>query len=314
MLRTPAPLSRALAVTDTVEKPVIEEITNIIGKYDESYIETNLLTAESVSSFAATFYKDVAEIYDTITRIKNVERNPTGYSLADAPILGLLVKIWKLLKEVIRYYEENNADVISLLERPILESAVIATYLMRSTDSVMEDYRKCSYKDRLRILRDLKKGSKFLETAAGKRLLASVQEKLESESFSVDSFERQKKNRWKVDGKTFFDIFSEVESEELYPCTYGMMSESIHSSWNDSMDFYLSKRTDGTFDAYPFSHPADIRYVTPLLVYTNKPYRLWLARINVDIEDLVGVLDWVERVNHALFRRFDETYKEQGDG
>ena len=292
----------------------MEEIINIVDKYDESYVEANLLTAESVNSFAATFYGDVAEIYDAITRVKNVDRNPTGYSLADAPILGLLVKIWKLLKEVIRYYEENNADVISILERPILESAVIATYLMRSSDSVMEDYRKCSYKDRLRILRDLENGSEFLKTAAGKRLLASVQEKMELEFLTVDSFDKQKKNRWKIDGKTFFDMFSEVENEKLYACTYGMMSESIHSSWNDSMDFYLSKRTDGTFDSYPFSHPADIRYVTPLLEYTNKPYRLWLARINVDIEYLVGVLDWIERVNHALFRRFDETYKEQGDG
>jgi hypothetical protein len=114
----------------------MEEIAKLVEKYDECYVEENLLTAESVNSFAATFYKDVAEIYDAITRIKNAERNPTGYSLADAPALGLLVKIWKLLKEVIRYYEEDNADVISILERPIIESAVIATYYsVRNSDS-----------------------------------------------------------------------------------------------------------------------------------------------------------------------------------
>lgn len=292
----------------------MEEITTIVDKYDEDYIEENLLTAESVNLFAATFYKDVAEIYDAVTRVKNVDRNPNGYSLTDAPILGLLVKIWKLLKEVIRYYEENNADVISILERPIIESAVIATYLMRSDEAAIEDYRKCSYKDRLRILRDLDEGSVFLKTAAGKRLLSSVKEKMELEGLTVDSFGQQKKNKWKINGKTFFDMFSIVESEKLYACTYGMMSESIHSSWNDSMDFYLTKRSDDTFDAYPFSHPADIRYVTPLLTYTNKPYRLWLARIEIDIEYLVGVFNWIERVNHALFRRFDETYKENGDG
>jgi hypothetical protein len=62
--------------------------------------------------FALTFYKDVAEIYDCLTRVRNVGRNPTGFSLDDAPILGLLVRIWKLLKEIIRYYEENNAEII----------------------------------------------------------------------------------------------------------------------------------------------------------------------------------------------------------
>ena len=286
----------------------MQEIAKLVEKYNERYVEENLLTAESVNSFAATFYKDVGEIYDAITRIKNAERNPTGYSLADAPALGLLVKIWKLLKEVIRCYEEDNADIISILERPIIESAVIATYLLRSDASIMEDYRKCSYKDRLRILRDLKEGSAFLQSRAGKRLISSVVGKMALEDLTTDSFEKQKKNRWRVNGKTFFNIFSEVEREELYACTYGMMSDSIHGSWNDSMDFYLTKRDDGTFDAFPFSHSADIRYVTPLLVYTNKPYRLWLERIDANTEYLSSVLTWVEKVNHALFRKFDETY------
>ena len=122
----------------------MEEIRRLLQKYDASYITEGLATAADVNAFAATFYKDVAELYDCITRVKNTDRNPSGYSLVDAPILGLLVRSWKLLKEVIRYYEENNGEIVGVLERPLLEAAVTAQYLMRSDETVIEDYRKCS--------------------------------------------------------------------------------------------------------------------------------------------------------------------------
>ena len=117
-----------------------------------------------INRFTAVFVKDVSEIYDCITRIRNVDRNPTGFSLDDAPILGLLTRIWKLLKEIVMYYEKNNAEIISILERPLIEAAVTANYLLISDVEVIKDYRKCSYKDRLRILRELKEGSRFFDT------------------------------------------------------------------------------------------------------------------------------------------------------
>lgn len=58
----------------------------------------------------------------------------------------------------------------------------------------MLDYRKCSYKDRLRILRDLEGGSAFFDTKPGQRLLKSVREKMDAEGFSKDDFGEQKKS------------------------------------------------------------------------------------------------------------------------
>ena len=286
----------------------MEEISRLLTKYDTQFVQNGLSTTEAVNSFAATFYKDVAELYDCISRIKNVERNPSGYSLADAPVLGLLVRAWKLLKEVIRYYEENNGEVVGVLERPLLEAVITARYLMASDESVMEDYRRCSYKDRLRLLRDLKAGSPFFETKPGQRLLVSVREKLAAEGLTEDSFSFQKRNKWKLQGRSFREIFSEVEHDALYPSTYGMMSESIHGSWNDSMDFCLIRAADGTFSAYPFYQPADIRYVTPLLRFCTPAYRMWLHRIGAEAAELDPVLDWTERVNAALYMRYDELY------
>ena len=59
-----------------------------------------------ICEFALTFYKGVGEICDCLTRVKNAELNPTGFALDDPPILGLLILVWKLLKEITKYYEQ----------------------------------------------------------------------------------------------------------------------------------------------------------------------------------------------------------------
>lgn len=286
----------------------MDELQRIIERYDPSYVKEGLGSLEAVNGFALTFYNDVAEIYDCITRIKNVERNPTGFSLQDAPILGLLVRVWKLLKETLKLYEQNNGEILAILERPLIEASVVATYLLTNGDAVIDDYRKCSYKDRLRILRELKAGSPFYDTKAGKRILVAVQEKMKFENLTVDDFKVQKNNGWKIQGKRFYDIFSEVEHADLYAATYGIMSESIHGSWNESMDYCLRKNDDGTFSAYPFYPPVDVRYVTPILKFTHRPFVLWLQRIDAYDDNLKNVLEWVERVNTALFMQFDRYY------
>lgn len=288
----------------------MEELNKITKKYQPDYVREGLASLDSLNQFALIFYKDVAEIYDCLTRLKNIERNPSGFSYEDAPILGLLVRIAKLLKEVIAYYEKDNAEIISILERPLLEASTIATYLMLYGPDVMLDYRKCSYKDRLRILRGLEAGSAFFNTKPGQRLLKSVREKLDAEGFSKGDFGEQKKNRWRLQGKTFYDIFAEVEHADLYASTYGMMSESIHGSWNESLDWCLVKEPDGTFNANLFSYSADIRFVTPTLKFTNKSFRLWLERIDVYDENIRGVLGWIEKVNATLFVKFDTMFDE----
>lgn len=288
----------------------MDEIRSIVQKYDEASIRDGLEDLERLKEFSLVFFKDVAEIYDCITRIKNVERNPSGFSIDDAPILGLLVRVWKLLKEAIRYYEEDNAEVISILERPLIEAAVVASFLMSHDNNVIEDYRKCSYKDRLRILRNLEDGSAFFETKAGQRLLRSVQTKMKFEGLTKESFAEQKKNHWRIQGKSFYDIFAEIEHQDLYAATYGIMSESIHGSWNESMDWCLVKEEDSTFKANPFHYPADVRFVSPLLRFTNKPYRLWLQRIEAYDDGLKDLLAWVESVNTRIFWKFDEAFDE----
>lgn len=289
------------------------EFSLITEKYQPSYIEHHFSSLEGLHAFSTTFFKDVAEIYDALTRVRNIQRNPTGYSINDAPILGLLVRISKLLKECVKYHEQDNAEVIAIFERPLIEATTLASYLMLNGDAVIADYRKCSYKDRLRLLRELEEGSPFFHTKAGKRLLAAVVEKMDFEGLTKDDFSEQKKNRWRLQGKSFRDIFAEIEHDDLYPATYGMMSESIHGSWNESMDWGLVRNDDGTFSAFTDYHPADIRFVAPIVKFTIKPFRLWLQRIDASSSDLQDTVDWIERVNNRLFLTFDSLYNGEYD-
>ncbi|MEQ9917778.1 DUF5677 domain-containing protein [Pectobacterium aroidearum] len=285
------------------------ELTEITNRYSPQYISSHLNTLKGLHAFSIQFFKDVVDIYDTFTRIRNVERNPIGFSFNDAPILGLLVRIAKLLKECLKYYEQDNAEVISIFERPLIEATTISSYLMLNGDEVIEDYRKCSYKDRLRILRDLESGSHFFDTKAGKRLLATVKEKMALEDLTPNDFESQKKNRWRLQGKSFRKIFSEIEHDDIYPATYGMMSESIHGSWNESLDWCLVRNENGTFSAFTDYHPADIRYLAPTLTFTIKPFKLWFQRIDVYDGYVKETLEWIEKVNNFIFLKFDSIYE-----
>jgi hypothetical protein len=291
----------------------MNEIRDIIIQYKDIKVDTEISTYDGLIKFSTKFYKDVAEIYDAVTRIKNIERNPTGFDFNDSAILGLLIRIWKILKEVVHYYGKDNADIISLLDRPIIEAAVIAKYLLIKGDKAIEDYRKCSYKDRLNIITDSTRSPDFFTTPPGIRLKQSIIKKMKAEKLTVDSFGEQKRNRWKLSGKRFDQLFSEVEPKKFYKYLYGIPSESIHGSWNESMDFNLTRNDDGSFSPNPFYQKVDIRFVTPILRLSHDPYLLWLNRIDAKSEYVEKTFEWIKSINIKLFDSFENVY-EMRDG
>ena len=289
----------------------MDELREIFLRYEDKSIEEHLRSLESIKEFSGTFYQDVVSIYDAMTRIRNLQRNPTGFSHNDAAILGLLVRIWKILQEIVRYYKEDNGQIISMLDRPVVEAAIIAEYLMNSSDDVIEDYRKCSYKDRLKTLDDTDKP--FFKTKTGQRLQNSILRKLEEDGFNINSFEVQKNRDWKLSGKPFRQIFekSTVVPPDFYKYLYGYSSESIHGSWNESMNFDLRRNDDGTYLAFPFYESVDMRLVTPVIKIANHAFKLWLVRIDVIDENdryFKKAVQWIDIVNTKIFMAFDDLY------
>ena len=286
----------------------MQEIDSIWLKYKEDCILDRIDSLDEVNRLALTFGRDVAETFRLVTLLHSPNRNPSGYGLSDAPLIGLLTRIAKLFRLVCRFYELDNGDYISVFSRPLIESAIVATYLMREGDAAIADFRRCSYKDTLRILRDHDSGSEFFDTAAGQRVLRSAHSDLALEGLSRNSFGLQKRNRWRLQGKSLYEIFAEVVGADEYPFVYGMMSESIHGSWNESMDYCLSRNDDGTFFARALYVSVDARVILPLVRYATPAYALWIERIELRDESLRQAVDRIQHHARTIYFRFDELY------
>ena len=281
----------------------MDELQDILAKYDRAYRDRLFASTPEVDQLALAFFEDVAGILDVFSRMKNVERNPTGFSIDDAPILGLLVRTWKLLKLIVWIYKEDSAEYAFIAQRSLIEVAAAATYLLRSDKSTMEDYRRCSYRNRYKMLKQAASGSEYYRSKAGQRLLRSIKEKLAREGLDEHSFEEQIQNKWRVQGKTFHAIFKKVVDEDLYAVAYGISSESVHGSWQDVRSFSLRGNVDRGF--LPLYEPfrESVGHVSLIIPFATLPFRGWIARVELD-PYIEKVLDSVDMINAVLFDKY----------
>ena len=286
----------------------MRDIDRIWLKYEDQSLLDRLESLDDVNRLALTFCEDVARTYRLVTFRRNPSREPSGCGLADAPIVGLLTRVAKLFRLVCKFYERDNAEHLAVFSRPLIESAIVATYLLREGDGAVEDFRRCSYKDTLRILRDHESGSEFFRTPAGHRVLRSARDDLALEELTKQSFTGQKRNHWRLQGKSLYDIFGEVVGPAEYPFVYGIMSESLHGSWNESMDWCLSRNDDGTFSTFALYHGVDARVILPLVRYATPPYVLWSDRIQIQDDSMRQTLDRIHDYSRSICLRFDELY------
>lgn len=282
----------------------MDEIQDIIAKYDQAYLARLSASTPEAERLALAFYEDVAEILDILSRMRNVERNPTGFSIEDAPILGLLVSTWKLLKLIIWIYKEDSAEYAAIAERSLIEVAVTATYLLRSDKSTLEDYRRCSFRNRLRMLEQAVSGSEYYRSKAGHRLLRSINEKLALEGLDEHSFEEQIRNEWRVQGVTFHHIFKEVVGEELYAVAYGRFSDSVHGSWQDVHGFSLRGNVDQGFSSLYEPLREHVGHVSLIVPFATLPFRDWVKRVQLDDPYIEKVLGFVDKLNGRLFEQY----------
>ena len=286
----------------------MEEIQKILAKYDRAYLVRLFASTPEADQLTLAFYEDVADILDILSRLKNVERNPTGFAIDDAPILGLLVRTWKLLELIVWIYKKDSAEFAAIAERTLIEVAVTATYLLRSDKSTLEDYRRCSYRSRFRMREHAVAGSGYYRSKAGNRLLRSINEKLAQEGLDEHDFEDQIRHDWRVQGKTFHAIFKEVVSEDLYPVMYGMLSESVHGSWQDVRSFSLHGNVAEGF--LPLYEPLreSIGHVSMFIPFATMPFREWAARIQLDDPNIEIALGFIDKLNKGVFKKYDNLF------
>ena len=286
----------------------MDEIQAILAKYDRDYLARLLASTPEADRLTLAFCEDVAEILELLSRLKNVERNLSGFSIDDAPILGLLVRSWKLLKLVVWIYEKDSAEYAAIAERSLIEVAVTATYLLRSDGSTMEDYRRCSYRNRFKILEQAASGAVYYRSKPGRRLLRSIRRRLASEGLAENSFEEQIANRWRLEGKTFRRIFEDVMGQDLYAVAYGTSSESVHGSWQDVRGYSL--QGDAAHGFFPLYEPlrVNVGNVSMIVPFATLPFREWAERVQLDDPYIGEVLDFIDKLNVGLFEKWGKLF------
>lgn len=286
----------------------MDKIQAILSKYEHDYLARLLASTPEADRLSLGFYDDVADILDILCHMKNVERNPTGFSIDEAPILGLLVRTSKLLKLVVWIYKEDSAEYAVVAERSLIEVAVTANHLLRSDASTIEDYRRCSYGNRLKILQQAAAGSTYYRSKPGRRLLRSITEKLAFEGLDENSFEKQIANHWRLEGKTFRQIFGDVMGEDLYSTAYGTSSESVHGSWQDVRGYSLQGDIASGF--FPLHEPlrVNVGNVSMIVPFATPPFREWAKRVQLDHPYICVILDFIDRLNLRLFDKYGKLY------
>ena len=157
----------------------------------------------------------------------------------------------------------------------MIESAIIATCLLREGDEAVEDFRRCSYKGTLRILRDRQGRSEFFRTAAGQRVLQSALDDLALEDLSKERFAQPRRNHWRLQGKSLNDIFGEVAGPDESPFVYGIPAAkpSTASRSTRARSRFLASTPEADRLALAFYEDVaeilDIRRVSPS---TTRPY------------------------------------------
>ena len=286
----------------------MDEIRDILAEYNRAYLDRLFASTTEADQLALTFFEDVSEILDILTRLRNGERNPTGFSIDDAAILGLLVRIWKLLKLIIWIYREESAEYAAIAERSLIEVAVTATYLLRSDESTLEDYRRCSYRNRFRILEHAASEPEYFLRKPGLRLLDSINKKLALEGLDEQSFEEQIRNDWRVQGKTFHQIFKEVIGKDLYAVVYGTFSESVHGSWEDIRSFSVHENVVHGFLPHYEPLRESVGHVAMFIPFATLPFRGWAARVQLDSTNIEVALGFIDEINGRLFEKYGKLF------
>ena len=213
------------------------------ARYREPHNRALLATQSAKGNRWQIFFRDMIEVLDIVCRMRDTERNPTGFSKDEAPILGLLVRTCKLLRTTTWAFDNGKARCALISERAAIEAAVMAQYLMRSGSDAVADYRRCAFRDRLEILRRAEEGDSVVcGTPAGQRIVRSIKEKLSNEGLTNASFGTQERHRWRVGGHPFRHIFKTVIGDSMYDAAYRMGSDAVHGSWSDLCMFWLVSR------------------------------------------------------------------------
>ncbi len=286
------------------------DINNILSKYSNKPSDSFAETEIELNAFLIQFSKDLSELTDMLSRLRNKETHPNYYNINEITIVGSVTRIVKLYKEIIINYEQNKLEILTLFARPLYESFIVSKYLIRNGVNSQINFRKVSYRARFENL-------KFLNEIEDKkhpiieRQIIKLNSKLQEDGFTIsDLEEEEKKNKqWKLDGKSFWKIHSEVDNADLYSFIYGAGSDAVHGNWQEIIDFHITYKENGYFGFLNYEK-CDCRSLVPInsiAIELIIEFLKWNSCITEEIE--IGLNNML-KTNHYIYVIWEEKFGE----
>lgn len=266
----------------------MKELSDIFEKYELVSLNEISASEELLNDFLIELSRDLGDLIDSLSRVHNTESHPNYYSLNESTVVGSVIRIIKLFKESVNFYQQNKLELLSQFIRPMYESFIIAKYLMRNGENSQRNFRLTSYRARyenFKKLYELKDGIHPLI----QRQLAKLNTKLEVDAFTIEDLikESKKKKAWKLDGKSFWKIHKEVDNKDLYSFIYGVGSDAVHGSWQEIVDFHLTRKEEGYFGFLNFEK-CDCRILVPLnsiVIECMQEFAVWNETSNKELKE-----------------------------
>jgi len=212
-----------------------------------------LEAARAETAFLSASFDLLREATGYITIAANTLKGGPTLTRNNAVINGNLVRLWKLLCEMLGQTAEHHRETSSILARLVFETIVNTKYMIKYfSQETIESYIRHSLRHE-RELRDVVEKNVAARNGIAKpiedRILRSIEKAERYAGISLDSIDVAKRRpAW--GGISLYKKAEQVGLDTAYLAAFGGMSHNVHGSWQDLYEYHLEPQGDGTFRPY----------------------------------------------------------------
>jgi hypothetical protein len=291
----------------------MDELVKLYDKY-RAFNHTKLYASKAdFDELFQEFIKDFDVVIDILARMYNEDKYPQFYDINESTIVGAIARIVKLYKECVHLFKEKNDDVLGLIIRPLFETTIIVRYLIVSGANSQKNFRLVSYKSRFQNYKKLIADENLQEVPAAKRLLEKLNTKIERDGFTIQDLEDEQASggrKWKLDGKSFYDIHKEVGDENHYSFVYGVGSDSVHGNWQEINDYHLTGKYQNHYSGFLNYEDPKCITIIPIIDFIMNSFSEYLEWNGCFDENNRCLFEILTHWNRVFYDIYEEKYSE----
>jgi hypothetical protein len=282
-----------------VTPEVIEEMLLPRVEIDGIASEKNI---EKVNEIAFELYKEAASVVNFVAHLAPEEG---GWPRNQAICGGLMIRIFKLMLVVTQLSaKRDRGEVVYLLNRSIMESAVNLEFLVRKNDDKIFDQFVSYSLGPERELYDLiqekikERGGKV--EPIERSMLASIDRTCRASRVRIEDVKR-KYGEW---GGGIRERLKALDKEERYVAVQRVPSHAVHGTWVDVYQNHLEH--DAETDQFRANNgfvAVDARFLGPVGVIALEATRPYVERFFSQIPESETLVEGID----DLTRRIRET-------